>query len=84
MQKETLIMEEPLVIKGYSLTPVVKLLITCVQDQGRCTYLASRQPVYLLVSFNGRTRALTADGREIPIDRVEAELRQYDLSRKVS
>jgi hypothetical protein len=84
MQKETLIREEPLVINGYSLMPVVKLLITCVQDKGRCTYLASMQPVYLLVSFNGRTHALTADGCEIPLDRVEAELRHYDLSRKVS
>jgi hypothetical protein len=84
MQKETLIREEHLAINGYRITPVVKLQITCVEEKGRFTYLSFKQPVYLLVSFKGQSWALTANGCEIPLDAVEAEISQYVLSQKES
>ena len=73
MRKEYLAREEPTMVAGVSITPIVRISVTYTEIQGAISFYAGKQPVYLIISSPDGEGAYSLTGREVPIQQVMSD-----------
>jgi hypothetical protein len=74
MKREILMFEAPVDIGELNIIPVVSLSITSRKLWGVLSYSANKEPLYVVLSYRGESKALDMLGKEVPIDQMKSEL----------
>jgi hypothetical protein len=79
MKKETLACEEPVKIGDLTITPVVRRYVMGLAVKGVPSFMANKEPVYVILENKGQTRAVDMLGRDVPIHQVRSECSAHDF-----
>jgi len=74
MEKEEIIIEAPVTIAGVTLVPLVKTSLNYWSRQVRLSFLASKQPVSVVVVSPQDRRAFRINGEEVSLDQLTQEV----------
>jgi len=71
MRKEAIVPETTIRTGDAEITVLSKQSITWLEVKGVFSFTATKQPVYILISRGGNTRAFDTMGQEVPIHQAK-------------
>ena len=74
MEKKEIVIENPVVIRGVTLVPIVKVLMNSGHGKGGTSVFAVKQPVAVIVVFPSVKRAFRVTGEEVSIGQLVEEV----------
>ncbi|UCH51938.1 MAG: hypothetical protein JSV54_04125 [Chloroflexota bacterium] len=74
MEKERIIIGEPVAIARTTVVPVVKLSFNCQPSCGSIFFSGVKKPVSIVVASQSSKKAFDINGNEIPLDQLIQEV----------
>jgi len=73
MEKKEIVIENPVVIRGVTLVPIVRVLMNSGHGKGGYSFFSVKQPVAVIVVSPAAKRVLRVTGEEISVDELIQE-----------
>lgn len=74
MEREKVIIGNPLTVSRVTLIPVVKMSLNCQRSGGTISFFGAKQPVDVVIASPSAKRAFRITGEEVSLDQLIQEV----------